>query len=321
MDFFLNTNLNTNSIKLYNTKINEWISFMPTFYQSIICIITFPDIALDALKTHLKVDTNTNRHIYIVAIMSFIKHNRSSLLHLSQDEYSSLRVKWIDINDNNEAPIIERRLENKPTDKQLAKGGSLLSFFQITLKRDELPLGSFERLLIAMYTMIPPARADYFSTQIVHGSDTPTHKNYIRIISQDNIQCVLTDFKTAKTYKHIIHQFPPELIYEFTASLEMHPRSFLFINNKGEPHTRNSFVLWTRRCLSRIFATDFTLVFFRHAFITHFINNTITPDTTDAQIKDISDRMGHSPEMFRGYKWIKNGAKGAFEVGDKVGDE
>jgi hypothetical protein len=317
MNFFENTNLNDTTIKLYNNKLNEWISYMPYIYQSLACIIMFPDIAMESLKSHLKVDTNTNRHIYIVAVMSFIKHKRSLLSHLSQEQYSTIRVRWIDINNENEAPIIERRLENKPTDKQQAKGGSQISFQQIVTKRDELPVGSSERLLLSMYTMIPPCRADYFSTQIVRDNEIPTQKNYIRLKGTDYAECIITDFKTAKTYKQIKHIFPPQLISELLASLQKTPRSYLFINTKGEPHTRNSFVLWTRRCLSRIFETDFTLVFFRHAFITDYITNKITSQTTDAEIKEISDKMGHSPEMFRGYKWVKSGAKGTFEAGEE----
>jgi hypothetical protein len=317
MNFFENTDLTPTSIKLYNTKLNEWISYMPHIYQSLACIIQYPDIALEALKNNLKVDTNTNRHIYIVAIMSFIKHKKILLTHLSQEQYSIIRVKWIDINNENEQPIIQRRLENKPTDKQLAKGGHQLTFSQIIEKRDSLPSGSYDKLLLSMYTMIPPVRADYFATQIVHNDEIPVEKNYIRIISPDNIECVITDFKTAKTYRQITHKFTPELIAEFNSSLEKYPRSYLFTNNKGEPHTRNSFVLWTRRHLTKLFATDFTLVFFRHAFVTDFINNKISSSTTDAEIKEISDKMGHSPEMFRGYKWIKSGAKGTFEAGEE----
>jgi hypothetical protein len=317
MNFFENTNLTNTSIKLYNTKLNEWIKFMPTIYQSLTCVIMYHDIALDALKKNLKVDTNTNRHIYIVAIMSFIKHKKSLLTHLSQDQYHAIRVKWIDINNENEAPIIERRLENKPTDKQLAKGGHQLTFSQLERKRDQLSTGSYEKLLISMYTMIPPVRADYFSTQIIYNDEAPTEKNYIRLRGNDYGECVVTDFKTSKKYKQITNILPCKLVYEIYESLKKNPRSYLFINTKGEPHTRNSFVLWTRRCLSKIFETDFTLVFFRHAFITDFITNKITPETTDAEIKEISDKMGHSPEMFRGYKWIKSGAKGVFEAGEE----
>lgn len=302
MNFFELVNIHDNSAKLYNTKLNEWISYMPNIYKSLACIIMFPEISMKELESHLKVNTNTNRHIYIVAIMSFIKHKRTEL-QLTHEQYSTIRVKWIDINNENEQPIIDRRLENKPTDKQNEKGGSKIDFNQIIEKRDELPVGSIERLLISMYTMIPPARADYFATQIIT-NETPTEKNYIRM--GDKVECVLTDFKTVKTYKSITHDFPVDLITELNESLKKTPRKYLFLNANGKPHTRNSFVLWARRCLSRIFETDFTLVFFRHAFVTHYIS-TIDPNIiTDGQIKEMSDKLGHSPEMFRAYKWIKS---------------
>lgn len=302
MNFFELVNIHDNSAKLYNTKLNEWISYMPNIYKSLACIIMFPEISMKELESHLKVNTNTNRHIYIVAIMSFIKHKRTEL-QLTHEQYSTIRVKWIDINNENEQPIIDRRLENKPTDKQNEKGGSKIDFNQIIEKRDELPIGSIERLLISMYTMIPPARADYFATQILT-NETPTEKNYIRM--GDKVECVLTDFKTVKTYKSITHDFPVDLITELNESLKKTPRKYLFLNANGKPHTRNSFVLWARRCLSRIFETDFTLVFFRHAFVTHYISTVDPNSITDGQIKEMSDKLGHSPEMFRAYKWIKS---------------
>ena len=302
MNFFEQVNIHDNSAKLYNTKLNEWISYMPNIYKSLACIIMFPEISMKELESHLKVNTNTNRHIYIVAIMSFIKHKRTEL-QLTHEQYSTIRVKWIDINNENEQPIIDRRLENKPTDKQNEKGGSKIDFNQIIEKRDELPVGSIERLLISMYTMIPPARADYFATQILT-NETPTEKNYIRM--GDKVECVLTDFKTVKTYKSITHDFPVDLITELNESLKKTPRKYLFLNANGKPHTRNSFVLWARRCLSRIFETDFTLVFFRHAFVTHYISTVDPNSITDGQIKEMSDKLGHTPEMFRAYKWIKS---------------
>ena len=302
MNFFESTNIHENSAKMYNNKLNEWISYMPNIYKSLACIIMFPEISMKELQSHLKVNTNTNRHIFIVAIMSFIKHKHSEL-QLTHEQYSTIRVKWIDINNENEQPIIDRRLENKPTDKQTEKGGSKISFNQIIAKRDELPVGSIERLLICMYTMIPPARADYFATQIVKDDEVSSEKNYIRVRG-NNMECILTDFKTVKTYKKITHVFPIELVSELNASLKIKPRNYLFLNANGDAHTRNSFVLWARRCLSRIFETDFTLVFFRHSFVTNYMS-TVDATTTDGQIKDISDKLGHSPEMFRAYKWIK----------------
>jgi hypothetical protein len=315
MNFFENTTLHSSSTKLFNSKLNEWISYMPPHFQALGSILTLPTLAMEFLDKNIKTNTNTNKHVYLMSVLSIFRHKSDIIPHFSDEYITELYVTWKDIFNKNEAPIIERRLENKPTDKQLAKGGHKITFSQIVEKRNELPVGSNERLLLSMYTMIPPCRADYFSTQIIRDDEVPTQKNYIHFKGTDYAECFINDFKTAKTYKQIKHVLPPELISEINSSLQKNPRTYLFINTKGEPHTRNSFVLWTRRCLTRIFETDFTLVFFRHAFVTDFITNKITPETTDAEIKEISDKMGHSPEMFRGYKWIKSGAKGVFEVG------
>lgn len=315
MNFFESTQLHEHSITLYNSKLNEWIGFMPPIYQSLVSIIQFPILAMNILESHLAKNTSTNRHIYIVAVMSFLRHFKDQLVHLSQDEYSILRVKWVDINNANEAPIIQRRMENKPTDLQLKKGGVNLSFNDLILKRNELQTGSIERLLFSMYTMIPPVRADYFATQIVHDDEVPVEKNYIRIRG-DNMECVLTDFKTVKQFKQIVNQFPPELVAEVKASLAKYPRQYLFLNTVGKTYSRSTYIVWARRLLTKLLDTEFTLVFFRHAYVTNFFATHDMNTTTDEAVKTISDKMGHSTEMFRAYKWVKSGAKGELDLGD-----
>lgn len=284
---------------------------MPSHFKSITNIVMLPDLALRILNDRIRTNTASSRHMYIVAVLSFIRHHITQLCeHLTKDVAVPLRERWVAINAENEAPIIQRRLENKPTILQQSKGGSKLSFNEIIEKRDELPIGSIERLLIAMYTMIPPCRADYFAMEVVRGEAQPTAKNYLRIRSDDEksgvrMETVLRDFKTAKIFKEIRNELPVELIKEVEASLEKTPRGYLFMNANGKPHTRNSFTLWSRRVLSRVFGTDFTLVFFRHAFATHYVMNIDLRTLTDAQIKEISNKMGHSTEMFRAYRWIR----------------
>jgi hypothetical protein len=316
MNFFENVKLHNTSVKLFNSKLNEWIMFMPDYFQTLGCIIMFPDIAMIALNKNIKTNTNTNKHVYLMSVLSIFKHKIDILSHFPKEQIENLHNTWRTIFNENEVPIINRRYENKPTDMQLKKGGHKITFTEIAEKRDSLTYGSIEHVLLSMYTMITPCRADYFATQIIYNDEVPKEKNYIRFRGIDYAECILTDFKTAKKYKQITHTLPIELIKILLCSLKNNPRSYLFINTKGEPHTRNSFVLWTRRHLSKLFETDFTLVFFRHAFITDFITNKVTSETTDGEIKLISDKMGHSPGMFRAYKWIKNGANGTFDAGD-----
>ena len=320
MNFFENAAIHENSIKLYNTKLNEWISYMPEHMQTPVCLVMFPDIALHRLHTNLKANTNSNRHIFIVAVLSLIRHRKDIFTPFTADQVATIRQQWVTINYENEAPIIQRRLENKPTDVQMKKQGSQLEFADIIKVRDALPLGSSEKLLLCMYTMIPPVRADYYCCQIVHGDEVPTEGNYIRIRSPDRVESVLTDFKTAKTYERIENTFPPELVAELMASLEKSPRSYLFVNANGKPHTRNSFTLWARRCLTRVLGKDFTLVFFRHIFATHWILTHDMNTVTDGELKAVSDKMGHSSEMFRAYRWVQNGRRGELEVGGEEGE-
>ena len=302
MDLFQNVPIHDNSKKIYHSRLAEWIQFMPTHFQSVTHIIMLPELAMKVLHSHLKTNTPSTRHMYIVAILSFIKHH---ITHLSEcittEIATSLREQWNAIHTHNEAPIVQLRLENKPTVLQQAKGGSQLSFQQIMEIREQLPLGSMERLLISMYTLIPPVRADYFALHIIHDDQEPVHPNYLRI-RHANMDTVLRDFKTAKTYHHIRNDLPLLLTQEIHHSLQSCPREFLFVNAQGKPHTRNSFTLWTRRILTRVLQTDFTLVFFRHAFATHYVTH---HNPTDLEISEISKKMGHSAEMFRAYRWVR----------------
>ena len=321
MSYFENTPLKPKSVAQFNSKINEWIDYMPPFYNNIICIILFPTIAMDALEKHLAINTNTNKHNLITAILSFMRHRPDAFPTMTVQERNQHRQTWLQLHTANDAPIIQRRLENRPTDNQLKKGGIKLTFDDLVKKRNELPLGSIERLLIAMYTMIPPVRADYFATEIISEDQAPKEKNYIRRRGPARMECVITDFKTAKQYKQITNNFPPELIAETDASLEKQPRNYLFLNANGKPHTRGSYILWTGRLLKRVLGTTFTLVFFRHAFVTNFIFTNNMATITDAEVKSVSDKMGHSPEMFRAYKWIHQGATGELNLEEKSEEE
>jgi hypothetical protein len=315
MNYFDHVELHPTSLKLYNTKLTEWILYLPSAYRSVIGLVGYPEFSMKILETNLSSNTPSNRHIFLVSVLSYLRHKKDELPHLSKEEYEALRARWVAIHHANEAPIVQRRLENRPTDIQLTKNGVHLTFDQIVATRDALAVGSIERLLLSLYTMIPPCRADYFATQVVRGEEVPTEKNYVRI--HEGVESVLTDFKTARQYKEIRNVFPPALVAELQASLEAHHRSYLFLNAKGEPFNRASFVLWAGRLLRRVMGVDFTLVFFRHAFVTHFFTKKGASQITDGEVKALSDKMGHSTEMFRAYKWVQQGGA-VEELGEVV---
>lgn len=299
MNFFEgNQHLTPSSITQYNSKLNKWISLMPKEKQDILHILLYPHESITYL-TQLDNTNNTNLHTYYVAIKSYLLHTKYLYILIHKDTLQNLKDTWTTIITNNQAPIIHRRLQQKPTPLQEKKGGTKLTFQDIVNKRDQLDTGSISKLLLAFYTYLPPVRADYGSVEIVHAQQETTSPNYIRIIDNTHAVCILTEFKTAKHYKKIENTLPDTLLQELQASLLAHPRTYLFVNQQDKPFTRNAFTVWTKRILSKLFNTQLTLVILRHLFLTSLDYDTLTVE----ELVELGNKMGHSIQMQRGYVW------------------
>lgn len=299
MDYFQNTPLAKTSISLFNRQLNIWVALLPKSQQNIINILMFPENAVKILKESLTTTTNTNLHTFYTAIISLINHSTQHTSHIPTQQLADIKQKWCNIRKENQLPIVERRYDELPTELQLKKGGTYLKYDDIVKKRDSLPFGSIERLLLGFYTYLYPVRADYFATEIVTFKQKPTHDNYIRRISPTETWVVINDFKTKHTYKQIKNRLPPELNDELVESLRIKPRKYLFVNQTGQPYTRNAFVNWSRRLLTRLFQVEFTLTIIRHLFI----NTLDFKNTKLTDLKVISDKMGHDLLTQRTYQW------------------
>jgi hypothetical protein len=298
MNFFQDTTLQPSSIKILNLKLNEWISFFPKSQQSILNILMFPDNANKILLESVTNKSNTNLHNFYTAINAVINHSYEFTSQLSHKQLAELKKEWCKIRSDNQKPIVQRRLELLPTENQLQKGGTYLKYDDIIKKRDSLPPGSIEKLLISFYTYIPPVRADYYATEIITLKQKPTQPNYIRRISPTHSIMTLTDFKTKNRYTEITNVLPQELNNELVKSLEKSPRKYIFTNQTGQPFTRNAFTVWSKRILSRVFETEMTLIIIRHLFI-----SSLDFSMKSLELKKISDKMGHDLSTQRNYKW------------------
>lgn len=302
MDFFKDTELSASTKTLFNIKIQKWLTFMPDDKKDILSIFMNADESVKYLLDNLENTNNSNLHSYYSAVISFLNHNTFLPLLINNLTLQTIKEKWYKLREDNEKPIIDRRLQNKPTEIQEKKGGTKLTFADIVKKRDELEFGSVERLLLGFYTYIPPVRADYFATEIVNMKDRPTEQNYIRRFAPDICKCVLRDFKTKKAFTRIENILPKPLQDELNESLRLYPRNYLFIAKNGKPFTRNSFCVWSKRLLSKVFETEFTLVMIRHLYISSLNFNKLTTE----QLIEIGNKMGHSIHTQRDYNWVDN---------------
>ena len=292
------TKLSINTIKIYNRHINKWISFLPEHTNKLHVLLYSPAACLKILKRSLPPSsiTHTNLHHYISAVTAIFKHSPSLITDLPSK--SILQDIWEKLTKANYEAVIKRAQQQLPTKIQMQKDGHKLTLKDIEKTRDSLPDCSIEKLLLSMYTYIPPVRADYFATEIIKQGDKPSQPNYI-VLSDDNAQIILHDFKTKRTYNEIRHDsVPKELHFQIAESLKKFPRKYLFVSPEGNLFTRATFSNWASTFLQKILGVKFTITFFRHLRC----STTDFSDSTE-NIKKISDAMGHSVATHKMYQW------------------
>jgi integrase len=284
---FRNKELSLTSKKQYSIKIPQWISYLDN-PKTIRNLILNPKISFNALEKTDKIKHSaSNHHIYISAVVAYIKY-------IVKDE--KLLKEWKELERTNWKPIAEHYDKNTPTELQKEK---LMTLDEINSIRCSLELGSFERLLLGFYTLIEPIRADYFATEIIISEDEkPIEENYI-ILS--NGKLIVKDFKTRNRYEKIENKLSEELLNELKISLEKTPRKYLFTqsDNKNQPFTRKLFSNWACRVLTRVLKQPMSLTVLRHIYITDKIQN----KTSAVELIDIASKMGHSRLTQRVYEW------------------
>lgn len=284
---FRNKELSDTSKRQYSIKIPQWISYI-SGQKTLHNLIYNPKISLTMLERTDKIKHSaSNHHIYISSVIAFIKY-------IIKDE--KLLKEWKEIERANWKPIAEHYDKNTPTELQKEK---LITLEELDSIRRTLEAGSFERLLLAFYTLIEPIRADYFATEIINSEDeTPTEENYI-VLSSGKL--IVKDFKTKTRYEKIENTLSAELLNELKESLKKQPRKYLFTqpDNKNQPFTRKLFSNWACRVLTRVLKQPMSLTVLRHIYITHKIQN----KTSAIELIDIASKMGHSRLTQRVYEW------------------
>jgi hypothetical protein len=287
MNYFPTATLSETTKKAYNTYIGRWLSFGIPNLDS---LIKDSGTAIELLKKAPVKQTVHVYHSYYSAIVAYITHEAPPSLKTFKGEWESLQRE-------NHSSVDEHYEKQEPTERQMA---TLVEWDTVLKVRDELP-SSIEKLLLGFYTYIPPVRADYYATVLIHVSDpVPKEENYI--ILGDTYKLVIQTFKTGKTYKTIEHILPIPLQDLMKESLKIEPRNYLFIKRRLTkkdpciPMTPAEYTSWANRILSRIFNKNTNLTALRHAFV-----STINYNQPLSTLKKITNAMGHSVEMSMKY--------------------
>jgi hypothetical protein len=189
--------------------------------------------------------------------------------------------------------------------------------------RDGLQQGTKERLLLAMHTMIPPARNDLASVKILR--TPPTEKdlqvyigNYIVLPAQGQALICYRVFKTMHSLGEVRVALPDRLVAEIESSLKTDQRSWLFTHRSDptKPYSNVSFSRWANSALERVCGRPITCTLLRHVYSTaaqesYDISKLDCRDEAQvalykSKLLGISRAMMHSTATFLKYKFAMN---------------
>jgi hypothetical protein len=150
-----------------------------------------------------------------------------------------------------------------------------MSLAEVCTVRDSLQTGTKERLLLAMYTLIPPCRNDLACVKIYHRSPTDEdltvyRENYIVLPAEGQALICYRVFKTSHSLGEVRVALPDRLVAEIGSSLKTDHRTWLFTHrcDPTKPYSNASFSRWANAALERVCGRPITCTLLRHVYST-----------------------------------------------------
>jgi hypothetical protein len=138
----------------------------------------------------------------------------------------------------------------------------MINWIDIKKVYEELPFGH-GKMIMAMYTMIPPLRIKEFETLRIYTKKYI--KDEINYIDLDEKIMVLYDYKTVKSYGVITVSLPDPLIDILRRYYE-----WLDKKNGDKLFDVNNFAMWYTRQLKISTGLSLSSLVFRHSFLSWF---------------------------------------------------
>ena len=295
-EYFINALKSTKLLK--DVTRNRYITYFNTMQtelwdgskKSILWIVMHPELFIDALtkwgatkkgKVYDTLSTSTLRSYPATIIGTISKH-----IDL-QEIMPNILQEWKNVGNKLDEPDYDRRMEGRMNARQEK---AYIPWEHIIAIRDRLPEG-MDRLLISMYTMIPPRRNDYYQLKIFE--DKPPSDDYDGnyIVLGDINQIVINESKTSNKYGTVITNIPPELLDQIRSSIDKYPREYLFQSDTGAIYTRVHSNKVFNTVFKRVFKNKgFSITMFRHSYVTYLKVDNLPI----AKRKLIAKNMGHS---------------------------
>lgn len=259
--------------------------------RSLYYIAAHPEVYIPWLDTQYP--NVASKKVYLSFILGLYKYNPGF-----SDQCPNAYNMYVEAFKEADKAVETKYKENKPSDRQ--KDG-YVPHDDLIKKRNMLPEGSIDRLLLGFYTYLPPIRCEYGRIALVDNKSDSQEPN--RIV--DGKHLIISQFKTKRYHSPYVKELPAPLVKELRHSLSVQPRQFLFVNKYGNPFTPNGYSRWTGERFFELFGKPLTVTLIRHSFINTLDFNNLTV----AEKERIAEAMQHTVSTQDRYRLLFNDSK------------
>lgn len=240
-------------------------------------------------------DVTTLRNILTMVLSVYGHSPEFAKQHALAHEYWMARhreLSQVEKHENGNNVMTDAMRDKMATQEEMANA------LEYLLPHLSNPRRSQQYLLIRLYKDHPPKRLDYGSLRVYKRAPQDAPGNYIIVPPRGVVTLVLQEYKTAKSMGMFTEKIPVGISNDIRASLQQHPREYLFTGRGGAPMSDAAYGMYVRRTFQELTGKNAGVSALRHAYITANCN----PATTTVQeLDNTAHSMLHSPAMQRQY--------------------
>ena len=187
----------------------------------------------------------------------------------------------------------------EPTERQQ---DNFVKWDDLILFRDEYyeQMTPTQRLLMALYTRIPPVRADYTPMMICSRKPSTYADGMNYLVMTQNPYFIFHAYKTHTKYGDKIIKIPATLKKELEAYFEIYPDLTYLFESDGQPWTSARLGSTVRRIFQQFHDIDTGITMIRHAYATKFHKG----QKPLSELRKVASAMMHSTTLSQAYRFL-----------------
>jgi hypothetical protein len=187
----------------------------------------------------------------------------------------------------------------QPTQKQ---ADNFVSWDNIVDFRDQYykDMNATQRLLLALYTYIPPVRADYTPMRVVNRKPSKFEDGHNYLVWNSQPYFIFHAYKTAVRYGDKYVKIPTPLKKELTAYLNINTDNEYLFESNGKPWSPTRLGAAVRKIFQQYHQLDTGINLIRHAYLTKYHAGQKPLE----ELEKVASAMMHGPMLSQAYRFI-----------------